>query len=118
MKKMKSLRVILKTSLLAGMMLVVSCQQYGILHEIDKDAARSNAYIEFGNYVNNMTRASMTSGNGGFSVGDTMAVWGTQKTDGVVDVIFNNQDVRYVQQSTWTYDNKKLWNVGSSYMFY
>ena len=46
MKKMKSLRVILKTSLLAGMMLVVSCQQYGILHEIDKDAARSNAYIE------------------------------------------------------------------------
>ena len=33
MKKMKSLRVILKTSLLACMMLIVSCQQNGILHE-------------------------------------------------------------------------------------
>ena len=38
MKQMKSLRVILKTSLLACMMLVVSCQQNGILHEINKDA--------------------------------------------------------------------------------
>lgn len=118
MKKMKSLRVILKTSLLACMMLIVSCQQNGILHEINKDAYKSNAYIEFGNYVNKMTRASKTAGNGGFVVGDTMAVWGTQTTDGEVDVIFNNQDVRYLADSTWTYDNKKLWNVGSTYMFY
>lgn len=118
MKTTKNLKVILKTSLLTGMMLVVSCQEYGILHEIDRDTSKSNAYIEFGNYVHNMTRASKTSGNGGFIVGDTMAVWGIQKTDSVVDVIFNNQDVRYVEEATWTYDNKKLWNVGSSYMFY
>ena len=117
MKQMKNLKVILKISMLAGMMSVTSCQKYGILHEIDP-AARPNAYIEFGNYVNNMTRASKTSGNGGFVVGDTMAVWGIQNTDGVVDVIFNNQDVRYVDESNWTYDNKKLWNEGSTYMFY
>ena len=116
---MKNLREIIKVSLLAGMVLTVSaCQQNGILHEIDRDANKSNAYIEFGNYVNHMTRATKISGNSGFSVGDTMAVWGIQNTDGVVDVIFNNQDVRYQADSTWTYDNKKLWNIGSSYMFY
>ena len=119
MKQMNNLKINLKTSLLAGMMLTIaSCQQNGILHEIDRDATKSNAYIEFGNYVNNMTRASKTSGKGGFSVGDTMAVWGLQTTDGIVDVIFNNQDVRYVEDGTWTYDQKKLWNIGSTYMFY
>ena len=110
-------RGIIKVSLLAGMVLTIaSCQQNGILHEINPDAKR-NAYIEFGNYVNNMTRASKTSGTG-FSVGDTMAVWGIQNTDGVVDVIFNNHDIRYMPDGTWTYDNKKLWNIGSTYMFY
>ena len=117
---MKNLKKILKVSLLSGMVLtsVSSCLQNGILHEIDRDADKSNAYIEFGNYVNKMTRASKTAGNGGFNVGDTMAVWGIQNTDGIVDVIFNNQDVRYVEDSTWTYDQKKLWNIGSKYMFY
>ena len=115
----KNLKLKTKTSLLAGVILtIVSCQQYGVLHEIDRDAIQSNAYIEFGNYVSSMTRASKTSGYGGFSVGDTMAVWGIQTTDSIVDVIFNNQDVRYIEDATWTYDQKKLWNKGSTYMFY
>ena len=119
MKKLKNMKTTLKLSLIAGMILTVSsCQQSGILHEIDTNASRSNAYIEFGNYVNTMTRASKTVGNGGFVVGDTMAVWGIQNTDGEIDVIFNNQDVRYVADGSWTYDNKKLWNIGSTYMFY
>ena len=109
---------ILKVSMIVGMVLLASCQQSGILHEIDPYSGRSNAYIEFGNYVNKMTRSAKSSGNAGFVVGDTMAVWGIQTTDGMVDVIFNNQDVRYTDEDTWTYDNKKLWNIGSSYMFY
>lgn len=116
--KTKNLKTILKSGMLASMLLVVSCQQIDVLHEIERDGTRPNAYIEFGNYVNNMTRASKTAGNGGFIVGDTMATWGIQNTDGVVDIIFNNQDVRYVDGATWTYDNKKLWNIGSTYMFY
>lgn len=119
MREMKNLKKILKTSLLTGMVLTIaSCQQNGILHEIDRDANRSNAYIEFGNYVSKMTRAAKVSGKTDFYVGDTMAVWGIQNTDGIVDVIFNNQDVRYVEDGTWTYDQKKLWNIGSKYMFY
>ena len=77
----------------------------------------SRMYIEFGNYVNTMTRASK-SDETGFSLGDTMAVWGEQTTGDIVDVVFNGQDVRYVEGSTWTYDNKKLWNIGSTYLFY
>lgn len=114
----KDLKTILKSGMLSSMLLIVSCQQIDVLKEIEYDRTRPDAYIEFGNYVNNMTRASMTAGNGGSSVGDTMATWGIQNTDGVVDIIFNNQDVRYVEGSTWTYDNKKLWNIGSTYMFY
>lgn len=109
----------IKLSIIAGVALLSSCQQSGILHEIDPYATHENAYIEFGNIVNKMTRAAKTSGNSGFVVGDTMAVWGIQNTDGTIDVIFNNQDVRYVSSdSVWTYDNKKLWNIGSTYMFY
>jgi hypothetical protein len=111
-------KTVIKLSLLAGVMALASCQQNGILHEINPYAAKRNAYIEFGNYVNKMTRAAKNSGKSVFAVGDTMAVWGIQNTDGVVDVIFNNQDVRYIADSTWTYDNKKLWNIGSTYMFY
>lgn len=118
MKRMKNLKEIIKVSIVAGMMIVVSsCQESEILHEINP-RNRSNAYIEFGNYVHNMTRASKTVGKGGFAVGDTMAVWGIQDTDGEIDVIFNNHDIRYVEDGSWTYDNKKLWNIGSDYMFY
>lgn len=113
-----NVRTKIKLSIIAGVALLSSCQQEGILHQIDADANKQNAYIEFGNYVNKMTRASKTSGDGGFVVGDTMAVWGEQTTGTDVDVIFNNQDVRFVSGSTWTYNNKKLWNIGSTYVFY
>jgi len=109
---------VLKTSLMTGVMFLASCQQNGLLHEINPNASKQNAYIEFNNYVNKMTRATKVSGKTGFTEGDTMAVWGIQNTDGIVDVIFNNQDVRYMTDSTWTYNNKKLWNIGSTYMFY
>lgn len=115
-----NLREILKTSMVAGVVLAtVSCAQTGIWHEIDTNATgKPMPYIEFGNYVNTMTRASKHVGNGSFTVGDTMAVWGEQTTEGIIDVIFNNQDVRYTDGGEWTYDNKKLWNVGSTYKFY
>ena len=117
---MKNVRDRLKISLIAGMILVVvSCAQTDMRHEIDMHAAgKAMPYIEFGNYVNTMSRASMHVGKGSFTVGDTMAVWGEQTTGDIVDVIFNNQDVRYTDDGSWTYDNKKLWNVGSTYKFY
>lgn len=117
---MKNFKVILKTSLIIGVVLATaSCQQVGTRYEIDMLAAgKQPSYIEFGNYVNAMTRASRHKGNGNFSVGDTMAVWGDQAIDGVQDVIFNNQDVRYTEDTTWTYDNKKLWYIGATYAFY
>ena len=116
MSKMKKLIVTVVT-VVTVVAVVTTCQQTGILHEINRDVDQSNAYIEFGNYVNRMTRASKTV-EGGFSLGDTMAVWGEQTTGDVVDVVFNGQDVRYVEGSTWTYNNKKLWNIGSTYLFY
>lgn len=114
----KSCKNIIKTSLMAGMMLLVSCQQNGVFRVISPNAVSNSRYIEFGNYVNSATRASKHTGTGSFVVGDTMAVWGEQKTDTIVDVVFNNQDVRFVESSKWTYDNKKLWNIGSIYTFY
>lgn len=111
------MKKIIKASLLVGMTLIVSCQQNGVLTPVDTDGTQS-PYIEFNNYVNKLTRASKSYGNNSFVVGDTMAVWGEQTTGNIVDVIFNNQPVRFVQGTTWTYDNKKLWNVGSTYVFY
>ena len=108
---------IIKASLLAGMILTVSCQESYILTPIDYTYA-GNSYIEFSNYVGTMTRASKTPGNSSFVSGDTMAVWGIQKTGNQVDHIFINQPVRYISGTTWTYDNKKLWNDGSKYVFY
>ena len=94
---------IINRILLVGVsLLILSCQQTD----------------EFSNYTNSMTRASSVSGIGNFTLGDTMAVWGVQTTGNIVDIIFNNQDVRYIDSTTWTYDNKKLWNIGSDYMFY
>ena len=111
------MKKIIKASLLAGMILTVSCQQNDVLTLIDHSQAR-NSYIEFSNYVGTMTRASKTPGNNSFVSGDTMAVWGIQKTGNQIDHIFINQPVRYISGTTWTYDNKKLWNDGSKYVFY
>lgn len=110
---------ILKATILGGMIcLMASCLQNDIRYEINTDAVHSNSFIEFDNYVSNLTRASRTVGNKSFMVGDTMGVWGTQTTDDNVDLIFNNKDVRYSVDSIWTYTNKKIWNQTSTYMFY
>ena len=116
----KKFGVVIKVSLISGMVFTaVSCQDISMRYDIDTHAAgKIPQYIEFDNYVNTMTRASKNVGNGSFTVGDTMAIWGEQTTDGTLDVIFNNQDVRYTDEGNWTYDNKKLWNVGSTYRFY
>ena len=112
-------KTVLKTAILAGMVLsVASCQNDNILYEYSKEFIHPDAYIEFGNYVNNMTRSSKAVGYKDFSLGDTMAIWGTQETDGEIDLIFRNKDVRYLSDSIWTYDNKKIWNQESSYLFY
>ena len=111
------MKKIIKASLLLGMTLMVSCQQNSIYTEIDTDYVR-NSTIEFNNYLSRMTRASKVNGDNSFVVGDTMGVWGVQKTGDQVDHIFINQPVRYVSGTTWTYDNKKLWNDGSKYVFY
>lgn len=106
-------------SLGAAALALSSCSDTTIrITDRPQDEVSPSAYIEFGNYVNTMTRASKETGNDDFCDGDTMAVWGEQTTGDVVDVIFNNQDVRFVEGTTWTYDNKKLWNIGSSYRFY
>ena len=111
------MKKIIKASLFLGMTLMVSCSDNSIYTQIDPDYVR-NSTIEFSNYVSRMTRASKPSGDNSFVVGDTMAVWGVQKTGTQVDHIFINQPVRYVSGTTWTYDNKKLWNDGSKYVFY
>ena len=112
---MKTLKTI-KLSLVAGIAMFASCQQNDVLYSIENPARES--YIEFSNYINAMTRAAKSSGDNSFTVGDTMAVWGEQTTGNIMDVIFDNQDVRYVENNIWTYDNKKLWNIGSTYIFY
>jgi len=108
----------IRTALLLLPVLFAACQQNIILNAIDTEdlaSRRANAYIEFRNYVGGMTRASVHGNN--FASGDAMGVWGYQTTDGVSEQIFNNQEVVNVD-TAWTYNNKKLWNVGSDYMFY
>lgn len=53
-----------------------------------------------------------------FTVGESMAVWGIQSKDGVVDTIFKNQKVEYVGNNEWTYENKKYLDDASTYNFY
>ena len=96
------MKKIIKASLLLGMTLMVSCQQNSIYTEIDTDYVRSST-IEFNNYLSRMTRASKVNGDNSFVAGDTMGVWGVQKTGDQVDHIFINQPVRYVSGTTWTY---------------
>ncbi len=108
-------KTVLKTSLFAGVAILMSCQENGFLNEIDKEQG-SYAYIEFSNYANKMTRASRVSGTT-FVAGDKMAVWADQTTGTTQDVIFNNQEVAY-DGTKWDYSPKKLWNTGSSYKFY
>ncbi len=108
-------KTFLKVSLLTGMISLISCQENGFLHEIDREQG-SYAFIEFSNYANKMTRASKTK-NTNFVNGDKMAVWADQTTGTTLDVIFNDQEVAY-DGTKWDYSPKKLWNTGSSYKFY
>lgn len=108
-------KTVLKTSLFAGVAILMSCQENGIVKEINKEQG-SYAYIEFSNYANKMTRASRTAGTT-FVSGDKMAVWADQTTGTTQDVIFNNQEVAF-DGTKWDYSPKKLWNTGSSYKFY
>lgn len=112
------MKKVLKTALLLFPVLLASCQENTILNVIDTEgfaSKRASNYIEFRNYVSGMTRASVRGNN--FASGDAMGVWGYQITNGVSEKIFNNQEVVNVD-TAWTYSNKKLWNVGSDYMFY
>ena len=97
-------------------LLTVACSNNSTLQESDPGRF-PDSYIEFSNYVSGMTRASK-NGTNPFIEGDAMAVWGYQTTGEYLDTIFNNQRVYYVSGTTWNYDNKKLWNIGSKYKFY
>ena len=114
--KMKRLRDIL---VLAGMMAVLaSCQESDLVYdyETSKTSTRTLA-IEFGNYVEGMTRASRVFGNS-FVEGDSMEVYGYMKTGDIVDLLFNKQSVVNTGELIWDYSPKKFWNVGSEYEFY
>ena len=97
-------------------LIITGCSDNYSVHNTEDDAL-SYAHIEFTNYVSGLTRASK-SGVSPFVAGESMGVWGYQTTGEYTDTIFNNQKVDYVADNQWTYDNKKLWNIGSTYKFY
>lgn len=108
--KAKAIRILL-TALTVGALM--SCQDSSQL----KEGYGSSRTIEFSNYVGSLTRTSKVAGNS-FTAGDAMAVWGDQLTGKDYQEIFNGNQVSYVSGTTWTYANKRLWNIGSDYMFY
>lgn len=108
-----------KTVLIAILAAITSCQNVDTLRTIQRDVnGGANSVIEFNNYVDGMTRSLKHSGGASFVADDAMGVWGFQTTGEYNDVIFNNQRVYCVDGTNWTYNNKKLWNVGSTYVFY
>jgi len=98
-------------------LVMTACSDTTCLYEPDANAHYPNAEIEFKNYVAGMTRASKI-GSDSFVIGESMGVWGYQTTGEYTDTIFNNQKVDYIGGIDWTYTNKKLWNIGSTYKFY
>lgn len=113
-----------KTALVLILAAITSCQDVDTLRKVDP-TTDANSVIEFTNYVDGMTRtrSGITrglkhTGSGSFVANDAMGVWGFQTTGEYNDVIFNNQRVYCVDGTNWTYTNKKLWNVGSTYEFY
>lgn len=108
----------ISTTLLVLPLMFAACQDNSILNAIDTEgfaSHRKGSHIEFRNYIGGMTRASIHGNT--FASGDAMGVWGYQITNGVSEKIFNNQEVVNVD-TAWTYSNKKLWNLGSDYVFY
>lgn len=103
-----------------GVMVVLftSCQENDLVYDYgtSKTSTRTLA-IEFGNYVEGMTRASRVLGNS-FVAGDSMEVYGYMKTGEIVDTLFNKQSVVNTGELIWDYSPKKFWNVGSEYEFY
>lgn len=103
------------TVLGAALLMLASCSQ-----EVLVDGSKGqvqNEKIEFGlSMADNATKASRTSGNT-FVNGDKIAVYGEQVTNGVADVLFNNQTVQF-DGTAWSYSPAKYWNRGSSYGFY
>ena len=119
------MRTSIKTTaaLLMTAAIVGSCTNDSIITEINQERTNIQSVIDFTNYVGNTTttRASKKSSNANqesFTVGESMAVWGIQFTGGDTDTIFRNQKVDYQGNNEWSYENKKYWNVGSTYMFY
>ena len=104
-------------SFVASVLMLSACSDTMRMFDIEENGHYRNREIEFSNYVQNMTRASKSSAHS-FKVGESMGVWGYQTTGEFVDTIFNNQKVDYVNDTIWTYDNKKLWNTVSTYKFY
>ncbi len=101
----------------AGLLLTTACSDTFRLSEPDMGQYVTDAEIEFNNYVTGMTRASKY-GATPFKSGESMGVWGYQTTGEIIDTIFKNQEIINVSGNVWTYDNKKLWNIGSTYKFY
>ena len=116
----KTLNTVFRTSVLMGIAFLSSCQENTFLDTSGIDDENST-YIEFNNYVGNLTRASMATGTSSFKEGDAMAVWGFQKTTlgqtVYEDIPFKDQKVTYTS-SKWTYSPKKQWNYTSKYTFY
>ena len=105
-------------SLAAAALAIVACTETSVrFGEPQEDGFYTNSTIEFSNYVSGMTRASKSGANP-FVAGESMGVWGYQTTGEYLDTIFNNQQIDYVSENKWTYTNKKLWNIGSTYKFY
>lgn len=118
----KKLRSVFRTSILAGIILMSSCQKESELGYYNL-SENGDSYIEFNNYIGGMTRGSRISGMNSFIQDqDTMAVWGKQVTsigdNDYEDIIFNNQAVRFTSSDGWTYSPKKKWNYTSQYTFY
>lgn len=117
----KTLTTVFRTSVLMGIAVLSSCQETNFLDTSGIDEVNST-YIEYNNYVSNLTRASRIKGKTDFKTDDAMAVWGVQKTtlgqDVYMDTIFSNKKVTYTSESKWTYSPKKQWNYTSKYTFY
>ena len=112
----KTLNTVFRTSVLMGIAVLSSCQE-NLFLDTSGINDENSTYIEFNNYVSNLTRASLAAGKSGFKENDSMAVWGVQKTSQYEDMVFKNQKVTYTSPK-WTYSPKKQWNYTSTYTFY
>lgn len=107
--------------LMGAAVILGSCQNDSVITEVQKAKTDITSEIIISNYVGNTTRASKQSASANtesFAVGESMAVWGVQFTGADTDTIFKNQKVDYEGDYEWSYQNKKYWNVGSTYSFY